>query len=285
VRIARFRQHGVSKVGLVTGNGLVDLTSRIGCTSVAALLTEGLEGLDAYASAPADAGMDEVSLLPPVGDPTHIVGVGLNTRSHFRETLTLAGREHDEPPKRPRLFMRSPLSHAGHGEELWIPRVSKYLDYEGELAIVVGRRMRYVPAERALDFVAGYSCYNDGSVRDYQMHTSQATNGKSFPRSGSFGPWIVTADEAPPLENLRLTTSVNGELRQSMDAADLIFDVPCLLAYISCAFDLQPGDVVLSGSPAGSGGMTRSWLTDGDTLEVSIAGIGLLSNRVRPEPA
>ena len=170
----------------------------------------------------------------------HVIGVGLNTRSHAAEVATWRGTNR-EVPEYPRLFLRSPVSQVGHGGALWVPRVSKRLDYEGELAVVIGRYARYLTSTNALDAVAGYSCYNDGSVRDYQSHTNQSTAGKSFPHTGGFGPWLITRDEAPPLDALHLCTTVNGDLRQEMRADDLIFTMPALLVYVSEAMALQPG--------------------------------------------
>ena len=165
-----------------------------------------------------------------------------------------------------------------------MPRVSKRLDYEGELAVVIGRYARYLTSTNALDAVAGFSCYNDGSVRDYQSHTNQATAGKSFPHTGGFGPWLLTRDEAPSLDALHLRTMVNGELRQEMRADDLIFTIPELLVYVSEAVALQPGDVIVTGSPAGNGAIRRQWLRAGDRVEVDIDGIGHLVNPVEAEP-
>src|SRR4051794_34290598 len=206
MRLLSFQGATGPRVGIAVDDGVVDVTGRIGVSSMRLALDGDLAAIRPLASLPADVSLDDLNLLPPVPDPIHIVGVGLNTHSHFAETLTIPGRESDQLPKKPRLFTRSPLSQVGHGAQIWLPKVSKFLDYEGELAVVIGRTMRYVPVEAALDFVAGYACYNDGSVRDYQMHSSQATAGKNFPRSGAFGPWLMTVDEAPPVEKLRLTT-------------------------------------------------------------------------------
>lgn len=281
MKLITFSVAGEQKVGLVAGEGVVDLTSRTGVRSLRALLESGTEGAEAHQSDSADFGLPEVDLLPPVVDPWHIIGIGLNTHSHF---LEMSERQANyEMPTHPRLFMRSPFSHVGHGGSVEIPRVSGQLDYEGELAVIIGKPMRYVPAASALDHVAGYSCYNDGSVRDYQRHTNQTTAGKNFARSGAFGPYLVTADEAPPLERLELTTRVNGTIRQEGNYADFIFSVPQLLAYLSEIYPLQPGDVILTGSPAGIGAASKTWLQRGDVVQVTIPGIGTLEHNVRLE--
>jgi 2-keto-4-pentenoate hydratase/2-oxohepta-3-ene-1,7-dioic acid hydratase in catechol pathway len=283
VRLVTFATSAGPHAGVVVDGGIVDLTERTGVRSVRALLEQGTEPVRRHLRADADVALDTVELLPPVSDPVHVIGVGLNTRSHAAEVAAWRGTE-AECPEYPRLFLRSPVSQVGHGATLWVPRVSHRLDYEGELAVVIGRRARYLTAATALDAVAGFSCYNDGSVRDYQSHTNQSTAGKSFPHTGGFGPWVVTRDEAPPLEALHLRTRVNGELRQEMRADDLIFTIPALLAYVSEAIALQPGDVLVTGSPAGNGAVRRSWLAPGDRVEVDIEGIGHLANRVEAEP-
>ena len=283
MRLVTFATSTGPHVGLVVDGGIVDLTVRIGVPSLRALLELGVETARHSRDADADVALDVVELLPPVPEPVHVVGVGLNTRSHADEVAAWRGTE-AEAPEYPRLFLRSPVSQVGHGGALWVPRVSHRLDYEGELAVVIGRHARYLNAATALDAVAGYACYNDGSVRDYQSHTNQTTAGKSFPHTGGFGPWLVTRDEAPPLDALHLRTTVNGDVRQEIRADDLIFTVPELLAYISEAIALQPGDVIVTGSPAGNGAVRRRWLRAGDRVDVDIEGIGHLVNPVETEP-
>jgi 2-keto-4-pentenoate hydratase/2-oxohepta-3-ene-1,7-dioic acid hydratase in catechol pathway len=284
MRLVTFSVAGNRHAGLVVEGGVVDLTARTGVPSVRDLLEQGVERARRHLGDAPDVALDTVDLLPPVPDPVHVIGVGLNTRSHAAEVAEWRGRD-PETPEHPRLFLRSPRSQVGHREALWVPRVSHRLDYEGEMAVVIGRPARYLTPARALDAVAGYACYNDGSVRDYQSHTNQTTAGKSFPHTGGFGPWLTTPDEAPPLESLHLRTTVNGELRQEMRADDLIFSVPALLAYVSEIIALQPGDVLITGSPAGNGAVTRRWLRPGDEVAVELAGVGLLVNPVVAEPA
>jgi 2-keto-4-pentenoate hydratase/2-oxohepta-3-ene-1,7-dioic acid hydratase in catechol pathway len=283
VRLVTFATEAGPHAGLAVDGGIVDLTERTGVPSVRALLDRGLDVAVDHVGDDPDVALDTVALLPPVPDPVHVIGVGLNTRSHADEVARWRGTE-PEAPDYPRLFLRSPVSQVGHGGALWVPRVSHRLDYEGELAVVIGRHARYLTPANALDAVAGYACYNDASVRDYQSHTNQSTAGKSFPHTGGFGPWLVTRDDAPPLEGLHLRTMVNGDLRQEMRADDLIFGVPALLAYISEAIALQPGDVIVTGSPAGNGAVRRQWLRPGDQVTVDIDGIGCLGNAVEAEP-
>ena len=283
MRLVTFATSAGPHAGLVVDGGIVDLTAQMGVPSLRALLELGTETARPHRGDDADVALDAVELLPPVPDPVHVIGVGLNTRSHADEVAAWRGTE-PEAPEYPRLFLRSPVSQVGHRGALWVPRVSHRLDYEGELAVVIGRHARYLTEATALDAVAGYACYNDGSVRDYQSHTNQSTAGKSFPHTGGFGPWLITRDEAPPLDTLHLCTTVNGDLRQEMRADDLIFTVPALLAYISEAIALQPGDVIVTGSPAGNGAVRRRWLRPGDRVEVDIEGIGHLLNPVETEP-
>ena len=203
--------------------------------------------------------------------------VGINYMPHIKEM----GRER---PERPVLFVRFGDSIVGHGQPLLKPRESEQFDYEGELAVVIGKRARRVSRERALDYVAGYSCFNDGSVRDYQRHSPQFTPGKNFHASGAFGPWLVTADEIPDPRKLTLTTRLNGAVMQHESVGELCFDVPQLIEYCSTWTQLEPGDVIVTGTPGGVGAGRKPpvWMKPGDTVEVEISGIGTLRNPVSP---
>jgi 2-keto-4-pentenoate hydratase/2-oxohepta-3-ene-1,7-dioic acid hydratase in catechol pathway len=288
VKLATVEHDGVARVGLVVDGGLVDLTARLGVTSMRQLLAGGLERARPHAGAqpdlPLDDGTPGLRWLPPVPDPVHIIGTGFNTRSHYDEVAAAGRKPVGEYPTIPRLFLRSSASQVGHREPMWLPSVSDWLDYEGEVAVVMGRAARYLTLDDALDHVAGYACYDDGSVRDYQRHTDQTTQGKSFPRTGGFGPWIVTRDEAPEADGFDLTTTVNGEVRQRMTSSDFVFSVAELLVYITQIFALQPGDVLISGTTSGSGSATSNWLKVGDVVEVDIKGVGRLVNPVAAEP-
>jgi 2-keto-4-pentenoate hydratase/2-oxohepta-3-ene-1,7-dioic acid hydratase in catechol pathway len=280
MRLASFTADGQDRFGLVTETGVIDLSARLRAPDLKTAVGLGLRALDPFASAPADWAFDDIAWLPPITNPTHVIGIGLNTRSHFAETAELMGRVPGDYPKYPRLFMRSPLSHVGHGQPVVIPAVSASLDYEGEIALVIGRPCRGVPVSEAGQHILGYACYNDGSVRDFQTHSNQVTAGKNFVASGAFGPWITTADEVPDASQLTLRTRVNGEVRQRLDLTDLIFGFGELIAYISQIYALQPGDVILTGSPAGIGALHGNWLRAGDRVEIEISAVGTLDNPV-----
>jgi 2-keto-4-pentenoate hydratase/2-oxohepta-3-ene-1,7-dioic acid hydratase in catechol pathway len=219
--------------------------------------------------------LDAATFDPLLPNPGRILCVGINFRAHMKEM----GRE---PPEYPWLFVRFADSQVGHQQPLLRPPESIKYDYEGELAFVIGKTAHRVKAADALDHVAGYSCFMDGSIRDWQNHGSQFTPGKNFYQSGSFGPWLVTADEIPDPAVLNLETRLNGELMQQAPMSDLKFDVPALIEYCSSFCKLQPGDVISTGTPGGVGFARKPpvWLKAGDTIEVAIDGIGVLSNPV-----
>lgn len=222
----------------------------------------------------------EAEFVPVIPHPGRIICVGINFMPHILEM----GRE---PPSYPWLFVRWPDSQVGHGQPLVKPFASEKYDFEGELAVIIGKPARHVRAADALTYVAGYSCFMDGSVRDWQNHGSQFTPGKNFKSSGSFGPWLVTTDEIPNPATLNLETRLNGQLMQKAPLADLCFDVPALIEYCSTFAELQPGDVISTGTPGGVGFARKPpvWLQPGDTIEVAIDGIGVLENPVIAEQA
>ncbi|MBT8422887.1 MAG: fumarylacetoacetate hydrolase family protein [Gammaproteobacteria bacterium] len=220
----------------------------------------------------------DASFNPVIPLPGKIICVGINYRAHMKEM------GHGEPDY-PVLFTRFPDTMVGSGQPLVRPRNSDNYDYEGELALVIGRTAHHVAAADALSHVAGYTCLMDGSLRDYQKHGSQFTPGKNFHRSGAMGPWLVTSDEIRDPTALNLETRLNGEVMQSAPVSDLKFDIPYLIEYISGFSKLEPGDVISTGTPAGVGFARdpQVWLTPGDTLEVEIDGIGVLVNPVAAE--
>ena len=232
---------------------------------------------NASASAPRyDLG--EASWLPVVPNPDKIFCVGLNYELHRKET----GRAVVE---RPTIFTRFPNTQTGHLTNIVRPRVSTQLDFEGELAVVIGKAGRYIEAERAFDHVAGFACYNDASVRDWQYHTHQFTPGKNFPRTGAFGPWMATPDEFSDLAPRGIMTRLNGETVQQAKLGDMIFDIPTLIEYCSSFNPLVPGDVIVTGTPGGVG-VKRTpplWMKPGDVVEVEIDGIGVLRNGIADE--
>ncbi|MDG2268863.1 MAG: fumarylacetoacetate hydrolase family protein [Alphaproteobacteria bacterium] len=220
----------------------------------------------------------DIILREPITNPHAIFCVGLNYRKHAEETG-------NKLPKKPILFPRWPASHVAHGQPMLAPKESEMFDFEGELAVIMGKTARRVSEAAALDYVGGYSIYNDGSIRDWQRHTTQFLPGKNFYHSGSFGPWMVSADEIPDPSALHLETRLNGETVQSEGVNDLIFNVPQLIAYISTMTELRPGDVIVTGTPSGVG-LARSpqlWMKPGDTVEVEISKIGILSNTIEAD--
>lgn len=224
---------------------------------------------------------DAIHYLPLILRPPKIVCVGLNYAEHRNE----AGVK--KAPDYPDFFMRVATSLTAHGDRIEKPRCSDALDFEGELAVVIGARGRNLSSIEALRIVAGYSVFNDASVRDYQFRASQWTWGKNFDRTGGFGPDLVTADELPrSVKNgLRIETRLNGVVMQSASTADLIFDLPALIAMLTEAMTLEPGDVIVTGTPSGVGFASRPpvYMADGDVVEVEIEGVGLLRNTVREE--
>ncbi|MBO9356214.1 5-carboxymethyl-2-hydroxymuconate isomerase [Bordetella petrii] len=218
--------------------------------------------------------------LPPVTAARKILCVGLNYGRHVAET----GRE---LPAHPSLFARFADSLVGHEAPVWRPLASAKFDFEGELAVVIGKAGRRIPAARALEHVAGYTCMAENSVRDFQKHSAQVTPGKNFACSGALGPCVVTADEIADPATLRVVTRLNGEVMQDGRVDDLIFPIPELIAYISTFTPLAPGDIIATGTPEGVGARRTPplFMAAGDVLEVDIPGVGRLVNPVADEPA
>jgi len=222
---------------------------------------------------------DEVRFLPPLAAPGKIICVGLNYREHSRETGF-------EVAAYPALFVRFRTCLIGHRAPLLRPRVSRQLDYEGELVAVVGRRGRHIARASALEHIVGYSIFNDASIRDYQMRTTQWTVGKNFDGTGAFGPWLVTHDELPEgAAGLKLQTRLQGKVMQQAATSELIFDVAALVTLLSEAFTLEPGDLIVTGTPSGVGFARRPpvFMQPGDVCEIEIEGIGTLVNPVADE--
>ena len=282
MKLISFIKAGIRSYGAVTEAGVVDLGRHFGgrWPTLRALLTAGAvaEARRVASEAKADFALDSVELAPVIPDPDKIICVGLNYLDHVAET----GRT---VTPNPALFGRFAGSQIGHLQPLIKPRVSDKLDYEGELAVVIGKEGRHIPAEKALGYVAGYSCYNEGSVRDWQLHTSQYLAGKTFAGTGAFGPWLVTADEIPDPSTLRLETRLNGQVVQHSGTNLMITPVPQLIAYISTILPLLPGDVIVSGTPGGVGSKRTPplFMRPGDVVEVEISSIGVLRNKVVAE--
>lgn len=282
MKIVRFRTKQGLSYGLRVDGGLIDLDSRLPYPDVEAMLNdpEGLSNARRCADgASADVAFDRIEAwYPPVGAPEKILCIGVNYDTHRRET----GRD---PSAYPTVFARFAHTLVGHGQPMVRPRASERFDYEGELAVIIGRRGRHISQADALDYVAGYACFNDGSVRDYQRHTSQFTPGKNFDATGGFGPWLLTADEVPDPQALALQTRVGGEVLQSASTSHMIFDVRTLIAYLSSFCTLAPGDIIATGTPGGVGDKRdpRRYLVPGEQCEVVIDGIGTLSNPIQAE--
>lgn len=275
MRLVSFlRDDGSAACGVVVAGGVADITARLGLTSLRALLAAGRLD-EARALTEADVPLDGLHFAPVIPDPDKIICVGLNYRDHVAET----GREVTEKPA---LFARFSASQVGHLQPLLRPAESEEFDYEGELAVIIGTAGRHIAARDALAHVAGYACYNEGSVRDWQRHTGQYLAGKTFAGTGGFGPWLVTADEIPDPGALTLTTRLNGQVVQHSPTALMITPVPALIAYISTILPLLPGDVIVSGTPGGVGAKRAPplWMRPGDVAEVDISGIGVLRNPV-----
>jgi len=285
VKLLTFARGRETSFGAAVAGGVVDLGRRLGreYADVRQVLERGslpLAAQIAAGSAP-DYPLEEVVLLPPVPAPEKIVCVGINYRERNQEY-----RDGSDVPRYPSIFMRAPDSLVGHRAPILRPPESAQLDYEGEIAVVIGKRGRRIPAPQAPAYVAGLTCMNEGSVRDWLRHAKfNVTPGKNFDRSGSIGPWIATTDELGSLTGIRVTTRVNGETRQDDTTANMLFPIADLIAYISTFTTLKPGDVIATGTPTGAGARfdPPRFLVPGDVVEVEVAGVGVLENTVADE--
>jgi 2-keto-4-pentenoate hydratase/2-oxohepta-3-ene-1,7-dioic acid hydratase in catechol pathway len=283
MKLATFSRDGRSGWGVVEADMIADISAAGGGM---ATLRQALEQPDAMAAITAAAArasrllVSSVTLAPVLPNPDKILCVGLNYENHRKET----GRDEVAHPT---IFTRFANTQVGHGAPLIRPRVSSHFDFEGELALVIGKPGRAIARKDAFAHVAGYACYNDGSVRDWQRHTIQFTPGKNFMGTGAFGPCLVTPDEVGPLAGLRLMTRLNGVTVQETTLGEMIFDIPTIIAYCSAFTRLEIGDVIVTGTPGGVGAKRNPplWMKHGDTVEVEIDRVGLLSNPVVDEVA
>ena len=271
--------------GVVRGEHLVDMGLRLGpsCPDLRSALAQGLlPRIAALAdNAPADFRLDEVVALPVIPNPSRILCAGLNYVAHRAEG------QHQTEAAAPTFFLRLPESQVGHGRPLVCPRESEQFDFEAELAVIIGKGGRRIAEGNALDHVAGISAYNDGSVRDWQLLMGQWTPGKNFPATGAFGPWMVTRDELAPDRVLSLVCRLNGREMQRTTTDLMMFSIPQLIAFVSTFTTLEPGDVLVTGTPGGVG-LRRSpqvWLKHGDMVEIELEGVGVLRNPVVKEGA
>ncbi|QUD90255.1 fumarylacetoacetate hydrolase family protein [Phenylobacterium montanum] len=281
MRLASFKYGSTSSWGLVAETHALDVGTVLANRFAdlrAMIAGRGYDDVAAAAPSARHIPLAEIAWRPPVPNPDKIICVGLNYEDHRRET----GRPE---AKHPAIFVRFSNSQIGHLTPITRPHVSENLDYEGELAVVIGEAGRYIPADRAMRHVAGYACYNDATVRDWQFHTHQFTPGKNFPGTGAFGPVLVTPDELGDLDELRLTTKVNGVIKQDARLGEMIFPIAELISYCSSFTQLEPGDVILTGTPGGVGAKRQppSYLMPGDVVEIEISKVGVLTNPIVAE--
>lgn len=270
---------GQASWGLATDTGVVSLSSANYPTLRSALADGMLEKLGAAAQGQPDTcTLAQITYLPVITDPGKIICIGHNYEEHRVET------ERDKT-ENPTVFLRVADSQTGHLQPLLMPPESDHFDYEGEIAVVIGKGGRRIARDQAWEHVAGYSAYNDGSVRDWQRHTTQFTPGKNFVGTGAFGPILVTRGEIADGEELSLTTRLNGQVMQHATTAMLIFPIPRLIEYVSTFTTLAPGDVIVSGTPGGVGARRQPpvWMKEGDLVEIEVSKIGVLRNRVERE--
>lgn len=289
MRYVTFVNGGAASVGIVTGDEVVPLSGIVetapatlrGVIAAGAPLHEAIARAAPTASAAVRRTLSECRLLAPVPDPGKVICLGLNYADHAKEGGHAV-------PDYPALFLRCATSLIGPGDPMVVPGCSEQLDYEAELMIVIGRRCRHVPEERAHEVIFGYTVFNDGSVREYQRRTAQWTAGKNFDGTGAMGPWVVTADELPPgATGLRIRSLLNGQTMQDSNTARMIFSVARTIAILSEVMTLEPGDLIATGTPEGVGHARRPpvWMRPGDTIAVEIEGIGTLTSRIVAEPA
>jgi 2-keto-4-pentenoate hydratase/2-oxohepta-3-ene-1,7-dioic acid hydratase in catechol pathway len=281
MKFATFKANGAATWGLIDGDEAVDVGAVLRSRYSDLRSVIGANALNEASEAAGGAkrfALCGIEWLPVIPNPDKILCVGLNYEMHRKET----GRAEVDNPT---IFARFANSQTGHLANIIRPRVSSELDFEGELAIVIGKAGRYISKADAWNYIAGYACYNDGSVRDFQRHTHQFTPGKNFPDTGAFGPWMMTPDELGELEPLRIQTRVNGQVVQDATFEQMIFDVPRIIEYCSSFTRLEPGDVIATGTPGGVGAKRNPplWLKAGDTVEVEIDRLGVLRNGVADE--
>ncbi len=279
MKLASFTAGGRPGYGVVVDGGVVDASRRLhdAPTLRAALAAGLLPQLQDLAGTPPDHRLADIALAVPIPDAAKIICIGRNYKAHVAEG-------NSKLPEKPSVFIRAAESFVASGQSLVRPRASASYDYEGELTIVIGKPGRHITREAALSHIAGYTCMNEGCLRDFQFEHS-LTVGKNFWHSGSLGPWMTTTDEIPDPSQLMLSTRLNGQEVQHAKTDGLIFDVPEIIRYLSVILPLNPGDMIATGTPEGVGFARKPplWLKPGDKVEVEISGIGVLSNPVIDE--
>jgi len=280
VKLISYRHGGREAYGVVKDGGIVDMSVRMDHPS----LKQAIAGLSVgemekiAANADADVSLDDIEYMFPITTPEKIFCIGRNYRA-YHEVLEDGG------PKWPSIFPRYASSFAPHGEAIYRPAVSDQLDYEGEIGVIIGKAGRHIPEEIALDYVAGYTIINEGTVRDWLKKGTQNSPGKNFHRSGAIGPWMVTRDEIDDSDALQIKTTVSDEIRQDGGSDMMIFKIPFVISHISKITWLEPGDMIATGSPGGSAVESDppNWLKPGETISINIEPIGTLSNPIAAE--
>ena len=281
MKLLSYTHKGQARWGQFDGQQVVDLSSPAYPTLRSALASGKLEAIVKQGGANgAKAALNEIEFLPVIPDPEKIFCVGHNYEAHRVETQR-------DKTEHPLLFLRVAESQTGHLQPILLPPESGNLDYEGEIAVIIGKAGRRIKREQAWEHVAGYSAYNEGSIRDWQRHTLQFTAGKNFSRTGGFGPWMVTRGEIADGEELTLETRLNGEVMQHTTTELMIFPIPVLIEYISSFTTLQPGDVIVSGTPGGVGAKRTPpvWMKAGDRVEIEVSKVSVLVNNIVTEKA
>jgi 2-keto-4-pentenoate hydratase/2-oxohepta-3-ene-1,7-dioic acid hydratase in catechol pathway len=287
MKLVTFSRGGQTRIGVVERDEIIDLAGEPSLpTDMIGLLGCGPDGLQAVRSAASKSlqrfPLAGVRIEAPILSPRKFLGLGGSYSSHLAEVAHLG----IPPPKFQTWFNKQVTCVNGPYDDIHLPKVSDTLDYEGELAMVIGKRCRHVSGPEVRNVIAGFMICNDVSVREWQMRTPTATLGKSFDTHGPIGPWVVTPDELPGIHNLSLKTWVNGQLRQDGNTSELIYRFGEMIAELSAVFTLEPGDILTTGSPAGVGGAMQppQYLREGDVCRVAIEGIGYIENRVIREP-
>lgn len=289
MKILGFETNEGLRLGVVEGDSVVDLQavdSKLPSNLAEVLRTNNgdlkpLADLAKKAPASAKKPLESIKHALPVARPGKVICLGLNYMEHVKE-----GMNRDNVPKFPTIFMRCLTSLVAHGKPIVRPKVSETLDYEAEMVVVIGKRVRHLTMENAYSCIAGYSCFNEGSVREFQRKTTQWDMGKNFDNSGGFGPWMVTADEVPPGgKGLKIQTRLNGQTMQSDNTDNMMFPVAETLVYVTQGMTLEPGDIIVTGTPSGVGFARKPpvWMKNGDTCEIDIEGVGVLSNPIADE--
>ena len=280
MKLLSFSADGEEWFGALSGDGVITLNDKVGQPNLAAALAaDGVEALrQAARGAVPDRKLAEIDFRPVIPQPNKILCAGVNYRAHAAEVSR-------ELPKQPSMFIRFADTLVSQGGKMIRPKLSDKFDYEGELALVIGKAGRHIPAEHALDYIAGYTIFVDGSVRDYQKFS--VTSGKNWPGTGPLGPWLVTTDEIPDPSKLTLTTRLNGQQVQHSGTDKLIYSIPPIVSFCSDFTALSPGDVIATGTPEGVGHGRKPplWMKPGDTLEVEISHIGVLRAHIADEAA